>query len=636
LDNLPVSEHGPIKSQACPARAELERFALGNLSCADLAEMAEHVEHCPACETTVQALDELADPLVSALRPMAGNEVCDEAAVSRHLLAVAQSARTSSNHVAASSADGPRRLGKFELLEELGAGSYGQVFRARDVELNRIVAIKILRAGSLASDQDVDRLLREARSVAQLKHPGIVSLFDVGKTTEGAYYLIEEFIDGATLACRLTEGRIAFDRAATLVADVAKALEYAHRQGVIHRDIKPSNIILDRRGQPHLMDFGLAKRAGEDISLTQEGQVLGTPAYMSPEQARGESRFVDARSDVYSLGVVLYELLTGERPFRGNRRMLLLQVLEDEPRAPRQLNDRIPRDLETICLKALAKSPVRRYATAADFADDLHCWLRGESIRARPVGRLERLWRWGVRNPIPTSVVAAVLLGSTFGFWHLSQLSEYLVQSTALESVKQQAEMLEEVDKMYTTEVVERLQTLKIDVTHDYRNKPTAIPLPATLNIDLGQRISEKSATGMQVRLYSDHPFKSRTGGGAHDDFERQALAVLRKNPEQPLDHFEEYQGRMSLRFVKARIMGEGCVRCHNAHTQSTKTNWKVGEVGGALEIIRPLDRDIARIHAGLRGTFLLVATVSGSLLALSGLSVWIRSRARARTTTAD
>src|SRR5262245_16488370 len=219
---------------------------------------------------------------------------------------------------------GQRTLGRFVLLEALGQGGFGTVYKARDPELDRVVAVKVPRAGNLAGGQELDRFLREARSAAQLRHPAIVTAHEVGQRN-GLPYLVSDFVPGVTLADQLSARRPGFREAADLVAAVADALQYAHEQGVIHRDVKPSNIMIGDDGGPCVMDFGLAKREAGEITMTVEGQVLGTPAYMSPEQARGEGHAVDGRGDVYSLGVVLYQLLTGELPFRGTQRMLLHQ-----------------------------------------------------------------------------------------------------------------------------------------------------------------------------------------------------------------------------------------------------------------------------------------------------------------------
>jgi WD40 repeat protein len=309
------------------------------------------------------------------------------------------------------------RLGRFELWEQVGRGGFATMYRAWDPELGREVAVKVLRADSLA--EAGARLRREASSAARLRHPAIVPLHEVGQDGDAAY-LVYEFIRGPSLARLMRSTRPAPELAAQWVARLADALDYAHTCGVVHRDVKPANVLLDPDGRPLLTDFGLALQA-EAATLTQPGDVLGTPAYMSPEQAAGRGHEVDARTDVYSLGVVLYELLCGQPPFAGSAVSVLHHILHTEPPAPRQRRPGLPADLETVCLKAMAKEPGRRYPTARRLADDLRRYLERRPIHARRTGPLSRLALACRRRPavaITVTVAAAVSLATAgLGVW---------------------------------------------------------------------------------------------------------------------------------------------------------------------------------------------------------------------------
>lgn len=355
---------------------------------------------------------------------------------------------------------GESLLGRYRLLRELGRGTFGTVWLAQDEQLDRKVAIKIPRQMA-AGESEGDEFAQEARIAAQLKHPGIVAVFDVQRLASGEWIVVMEYIEGKTLADSLKENRCTPNQAAAWAAQIADALHAAHRQSLVHRDLKPANILLDWLGQPHIADFGLA--VTEDLQRSLAGNLAGTLVYMSPEQIRGETHRLDGRADIWSLGVILYEMLTGKRPFGGKRDELFDEIQNRQPRPPRQIDERIPLELERICLKCLSKEPERRYSNAADLAAELR-----SSIKAKPNSKTWLLAAAG------TGIVLILLLAIGIPLVLSSQGTNKGTKGTERQP---QSAAKKEIDS-----AVEELRKLLAE--QNQRQKVPSIPLVAPLTVD--------------------------------------------------------------------------------------------------------------------------------------------------------
>jgi tRNA A-37 threonylcarbamoyl transferase component Bud32/tetratricopeptide (TPR) repeat protein len=474
-----------------------------------------------------------------------------------------------------------RSFGDYELLQELARGGMGVVYKARQRKLNRVVALKMILAGRLASAADVQRFYTEAEAAAQLDHAGIVRIYEVGEQ-DGQHFFSMSYVAGGSLAAAVKDGPLPPREAAALVRKVAEAVAYAHDRGIIHRDLKPANILLDEGGQPQVTDFGLAKRLAVDSQLTGTGQVMGTPGYMPPEQAEG-SQQVGPASDVYALGAILYCLLTGRPPFQAASVMdTLRQVLEQEPAAPRLLNPVVDRDLETICLKCLEKQAGKRYASARALADDLDRYLAGEPILARPVGGAERLGRWCRRNPRTAATVAAVSLllllvsiGSTWAALTIRQeRNQKEAERQAAEAAREEADAARKLAQQNEVMAAEQadlalqtVNTLIFEVQHRLSKDPGLQPLKRELlrtALEGLQRVADRAGGDSPRIRWSTEDALMRMG----------ELALQFNNSEEAYGYFqrryEMTRADLQTEPGNARLLERVAMACVNLAEVST------------------------------------------------------------------
>jgi tetratricopeptide (TPR) repeat protein len=458
----------------CPPVENLRDLLQGELP-PDLAtELREHIQECGAC---LDILDHLSDD------PDVDLWLADGGQGTRQV--VLEGLRTTPFLHPAPTLGPPRRpddlgtLGPYDIEVEVGQGGTGVVYRARDRTMGRVVALKVLRP-DLADDHARERFVREVRAASRVEHDHIVRIYATADPADPILCFAMEYLAGPSLAERLrVGGRLDPREAAEVVAQTARGLAAAHAAGLVHRDVKPDNILFEpATGRAKIGDFGLARLVSEATGLTRDGVVAGTPAYLSPEQARGESQ-AGPLADVYALGVTLYECLAGEPPFRGSPLRVVHQILNDDPCPPRALNEAIPRDLETICLKAMAKEPHFRYASAADLADDLDRWLRSEPIRARPIGPVGRFTRFARRKPLVASLFTALALALISGttaaviLWRRAEASAALAQTRLLDAELNYRQARDAVDnlylKLYLTNVLNKpgLESTRAEVARE-------------------------------------------------------------------------------------------------------------------------------------------------------------------------
>jgi WD40 repeat protein len=421
---------------ACPSWEVLVSFLAGQLPPERGEVINAHLESCPACEARAQLLERQADPLVDALRTS-----------SLTLLqppGVAPREKPEAEPLPPGAA--PFRLEGYRIVREIGRGGMGVVYEAYQEQLKRRVAVKMILTGGLASTEERVRFLIEGELLARLNHPNFIQVHEVGtlELTPGTVqpYLVLEYVDGTSLKELLDGKQLSYREAAGQVLVLARAMQAAHAQGIIHRDLKPANVLLAHDGTLKITDFGLAKELGTGCSVTPTGLTIGTPSYMAPEQSGHTDAAIGPATDVYTLGIMLYEMLAGRPPFEGDSPVeVILRVLQESPPVLGRLRRGVPRDLETICMKCLEKEPARRYAGAGELADDLERWLQGTPIRARPAGRLERAYKWARRHPLPAALLAFSILTLVAG----SAVSTYF-GVTAVERAEQ-AEQAAEAER---------------------------------------------------------------------------------------------------------------------------------------------------------------------------------------------